>query len=126
MEREMMPNLAPKIPKKKLKENWFRVVSNPDDPDDKNLCIQILEGPFCHVIVKYKNFVTNNELNEDGSLDCDYQYDIIYVPSDIQDDITDEQGQIFERQLGESIIELISEAAENANRDNNSGESTNK
>ena len=122
----MMPNLAPKIPKKKLKENWFRVVSNPDDPDDKNLCIQILEGPFCHVIVKYKNFVTNNELNEDGSLDCDYQYDIIYVPSDIQDDITDEQGQIFERQLGDSIIELISEAAENANRDNNSGESTNK
>ena len=122
----MMPNLAPKIQKKKLKENWFRVVSNPDDPDDKNLCIQILEGPFCHVIVKYKNFVTNNELNEDGSLDCDYQYDIIYAPSSIDDDITDEQGQIFERQLGETIIELISEAAENANRDNNSGESTNK
>ena len=122
----MMPNLAPKIPKKKLKENWFRVVSNPDDPEDKNLCIQILEGPFCHVIVKYKNFVTNNELNEDGSLDCDYQYDIIYVPSDIEDDITDEQGQIFERQLGETIIELISEAAENANRDNDSGESTTK
>ena len=124
MEREMMPNLAPKIQKKKLKENWFRVVSNPDDPDDKNLCIQILEGPFCHVIVKYKNFVTNNELNEDGSLDCDYQYDIIYAPSSIDDDITDEQGQIFERQLGETIIELISEAAENANRDNDSGEST--
>lgn len=122
----MMPNLAPKIQKKKLKENWFRVVSNPDDPDDKNLCIQILEGPFCHVIVKYKNFVTNNELNEDGSLDCDYQYDIIYAPSSIDDDITDEQGQIFERQLGETIIELISEAAENANRDNNSGKSTNK
>ena len=122
----MMPNLAPKIPKKKLKENWFRVVSNPDDPDDKNLCIQILEGPFCHVIVKYKNFVTNNELNEDGSLDCDYQYDIIYAPSSIDDDITDEQGQIFERQLGETIIELISEAAENANRDINSGESTTK
>ena len=122
----MMPNLAPKIPKKKLKENWFRVVSNPDDPDDKNLCIQILEGPFCHVIVKYKNFVTNNELNEDGSLDCDYQYDIIYAPSSIDDDITDEQGKIFERQLGETIIELISEAAENANRDNNSGKSTTK
>ena len=122
----MMPNLAPKIQKKKLKENWFRVVSNPDDPDDKNLCIQILEGPFCHVIVKYKNFVTNNELNEDGSLDSDYQYDIIYAPASIDDDITDEQGQIFERQLGETIIELISEAAENANRDNNSGESTNK
>ena len=66
------------------------------------------------------------ETNEDGSLDCDYQYDIIYAPSSIDDDITDEQGQIFERQLGETIIELISEAAENANRDNNSGESTTK
>ena len=118
----MMPNLAPKIPKKKLKENWFRVVSNPDDPDDKNLCIQILEGPFCHVVVKFKNFVTNKKLNEDVSLDCDYSYDIVYAPSSIGDDITDEQGQIFERQLGEAIIELISEAAENANRDNNSGE----
>ena len=36
---------------------------------------------------------------------------------------TDEQGEIFEKQLGESIIELISEVADNANRDNDSGES---
>jgi len=75
------------------------------------------------VIVKYKNFVTNKKLNDDGSLDCDYQYDIIYAPSSIDDDITDEQGQIFERQLGEAILELILETAENANRDNNSGKS---
>ena len=47
----------------------------------------------------------------------------IVASSSIDDDITDEQGQIFERQLGEAIIELISEAAENANRDNDSGES---
>ena len=123
----MMRNLGPKNqPKQELKDNWFRVSTNPEDPNDKNLCIQILEGPFCHVIVKFKNFVTNKKLNEDGSLDCDYSYDIVYAPSSIGDDITDEQGQIFERQLGEAIIELISEAADNANRDNDSGESTTK
>ena len=122
----MMPNLGPIVPKQKLRDNWFRVIPNPEDPNDKNLCIQILEGPFCHVVVKFKNFVTNKKLNEDGSLDCDYSYDIVYAPSSIGDDITDEQGQIFERQLGEAIIELISEAADNANRDNDSGESTTK
>tara|TARA_B100000214_G_C23847180_1_gene571614 strand:- start:232 stop:462 length:231 start_codon:yes stop_codon:yes gene_type:complete len=73
--------------------------------------------------VKYKNFSTHDQLNEDGSLDCDYEYDILMAPSDIDPEITDEQGEIFEKQLGESIIELISEVADNANRDNDSGES---
>ena len=119
----MMPNLGPIVPKQKLKDNWFRIIPNPEDPNDKNLCIQIIEGPFCNVIVKYKNFVTHDQLNEDGSLDCDYEYDILMAPSDIDPEITDEQGEIFEKQLGESKIELISEVADNANRDNDSGES---
>ena len=119
----MMPNLGPIVPKQKLKDNWFRIIPNPEDPNDKNLCIQIIEGPFCKVIVKYKNFSTHDQLNEDGSLDCDYEYDILMAPSDIDPEITDEQGEIFEKQLGESIIELISEVADNANRDNDSGES---
>ena len=118
-----MPNLAPKIPPKKLKDNWFHVCSNPEDPEDKGLCIQIIEGPFWHVIVKFKNFQTYTKLNEDGSLDCDYQYDILHAPSSISDDITDEQGEIFEKKLGESIIELLWEAAENENRSSNTEES---
>ena len=112
-----MPNLAPIIPKKKLKDNWFRVISNPVDPNDKNLCIQILEGPFVNVVIKYKNFITHSELNEDGSLNCDYEYDIVMAPHNVGEmNITDEEGEIFEKKIGESIIEILWESAENENR----------
>ena len=112
-----MPNLAPILPKKKLKDNWFRVISNPVDPNDKNLCIQILEGPFVNVVIKYKNFITHSELNEDGSLNCDYEYDIVMAPHNVGEmNITDEEGEIFEKKIGESIIEILWESAENENR----------
>ena len=64
---------------RKLKDNWFQVCSNPEDPDDEGLCIQIIDGPFSHVVVKFKNFQTYRKLNDDGSLDCDYQYDILHL-----------------------------------------------
>ena len=112
-----MPNLAPILPKKKLKDNWFRVISNPVDPNDKNLCIQILEGPFVNVVIKYKNFITHSELNEDGSLNCDYEYDIVMAPHNVGEmNITDEEGEIFEKKIGESIIEILWESADNENR----------
>ena len=120
----MMPNLAPIVPIPKLKNNCFRICSNPEDPDDEGLCIQIIEGPFSHVVVKFKNFQTYKKLNDDGSLDCDYQYDIVHAPSTIgEENITDEQGEIFEKKLGESIIELLWESAQNENRSSNTEES---
>ena len=121
-----MPNLAPVNQlKKNLKDNWFRVISNPVDLNDKRLCIQIIEGPFAHVIVKYKDFKTHKELNDDGSINCDYGYDIIMAPDNVGDrDITDEQGEIFEKQLGEAIIELLWESAKNENGNGNTEEFT--
>jgi len=108
-----MPNLAPKIPKLKLRNRWFRVCQNPEDPNDKNLCIQILDGPFHHVIIKYKNFSLKEKLNDDGSVDCDYEYDIVMAPGGIGErNITDEEGEIFEKNIGEAIIELLWEQAE--------------
>ena len=63
------------------------------------------------------------KLNDDGSLNCDYGYDIIMAPDNVGDrDITDEQGEIFEKQLGEAIIELLWESAENENRNGNTEE----
>ena len=122
-----MPNLAPILPKKKLKDNWFRVISNPVDPNDKNLCIQILEGPFVNVVIKYKTFITHSELNEDGSLNCDYEYDIVMAPHNVGEmDITDEEGEIFEKKIGESIIEILWKSAEHENRNNNTEKSVTK
>ncbi len=121
-----MPDLSPKseyVPK--LRDKWFVVVPNPEDHTDKGLCIQILEGPFHHVILKFKDFKTDPNLNDDGSLTCQYSYDIILSPSNIGErGITDEQGEIFEETLGKVILELIEDSTRNdENRNNNTKES---
>ena len=121
-----MPDLSPKseyVPK--LQDKWFIVVPNPEDHTDNGLCIQILEGPFHHVILKFKDFKTDPDLNDDGSLTCQYSYDIILSPSNIGErGITDEQGEIFEETLGKVILELIEDSARNdENRNNNTKES---
>ena len=124
-----MPDLSPKIHVPKLKDTWYTLCSNPDDINDNSLCIQIIQGPFCHVIVKYKDFKTDPTLNDDGTLTCQYGYDIITSPSDIcERDITDEQGRIFEETLGKAILEIIEEhhIGKNEDRNNNIKESITK
>jgi len=120
-----MPDLSPQAHVPKLKDTWYNIVSNPEDPNDNSLCIQIKQGPFCHVIVKYKDFKTDPTLNDDGTLTCQYGYDIITSPSDIGERvITDEQGKIFEETLGKAILEIIEEQTTggNENRNNNTKE----
>tara|TARA_B100001559_G_scaffold248696_1_gene212057 strand:- start:29 stop:403 length:375 start_codon:yes stop_codon:yes gene_type:complete len=124
-----MPDLSPKFHVPKLKDSWYNIVSNPEDPNDNSLCIQIIKGPFSQVIVKYKNFKTNPTLNDDGTLTCQYGYDIITSPSDIGErDITDEQGKIFEETLGRAILEIIEDQhiGSDEDRNNNIKESITK
>ena len=121
-----MPDLSPKVHVPKLKDTWYNIVSNPEDPNDNSLCIQIIQGPFTHVILKYKDFKTEKDLNNDGTLTCQYSYDIITSPSDIGERvITDEQGKIFEENLGKAILEIIEEhqIGNNEDRNNNIKES---
>jgi len=121
-----MPDLSPRAHVPKLKDSWYTLCSNPEDLNDNSLCIQIISGPFRYVIIKYKDFKTDLELNDDGTLTCQYGYDIISSPADIGErDITDEQGKIFEEKLGQAILELIEEhhIGSDENRDNNIKES---
>ena len=120
LEDWLMPDLSPQKHIPKLKDNWYIICSNPESPDDNSLCIQIIQGPFCHVIVKYKDFKTDPNLNDDGTLTCQYGYDIITSPSDIGERvITDEQGIIFEEKLGQAILEIIEEHHIGNNEDRN-------
>ena len=115
-----MPDLSPQAHVPKLKDTWYNIVSNPEDPNDNSLCIQIKQGPFCHVILKYKDFKTDPNINDDGTLTCQYGYDIITSPSDIGERvITDEQGKIFEVNLGKAILEIIEEQTIGGNEDRN-------
>ena len=122
-----MPDLSPKAHVPKLRDTWFILIPNPEDPNDNSLCIQIIQGPFRYVIVKYKDFKTDPTLNDDGTLTCQYGYDIITSPSDIGERvITDEQGEIFEEKLGQAILEIIEEhhiIGSNEDRDNHTKES---
>ena len=120
LEGWLMPDLSPQAHVPKLKDTWYNIVSNPEEPNDNSLCIQIKQGPFCHVILKYKDFKTDPNINDDGTLTCQYGYDIITSPSDIgEKDITDEQGRRFEENLGKSILEIIEEQHIGGDEDRN-------
>ena len=121
-----MPDLSPRTKNKVgLRDDWHIPVSNPVDPKDNGLCIQITQGPFSHVIIKYNNFKMVDKENSDGSLDCNYSYDIVLAPTDIGErEISDLEGEKFERLLGEIILELLQEQInENEIRDNNTEKS---
>ena len=121
-----MPDLGPRTKNKVgLRGDWYIPVSNPADPDDDGLCIQIMQGPFSHVVIKYDNFKMLDKENSDESLDCNYSYDIVLAPADIGErKISDLEGEEFERLLGEIILELLQEQInDNEIRDNNTEES---
>ena len=62
-----MPNLGPRTKNKVgLRDDWYIPVSNPVDPEDDGLCVQITRGPFSHVVIKYNNFRMIDEENSDG------------------------------------------------------------
>ena len=121
-----MPHLGPRTKNKVgLRDDWYIPVSNPVDPNDHGLCVQITQGPFNNVVIKYNNFKMIDKENSDGSLDCNYSYDIVLAPADIVErEISDLEGEKFEKLLGEIILELLQEQInENEIRDNNTEKS---
>jgi len=121
-----MPDLGPRTKNKVgLRDDWYIPVSNPVDPNDQGLCVQITQGPFNHVVIKYNNFKMVDKENSDGSLDCNYSYDIVLAPADIGErEISDLEGEKFEKLLGEIILEILQEQInENEIRDNNTEKS---
>ena len=100
-----------------LKKDDYLVVPNPANESDKSLCIQLTDGgPFDGIIVKYKKFQFADEENTDGSLNCTYEYDIVYAPPRIgrivETDITELEGEVFEKKLGDIIIEILQDQIE--------------
>jgi len=121
-----MPDLGPRTKNKVgLRDDWYIPVSNPVDLNDQGLCVQITQGPFNHVVIKYNNFKMVDKENSDGSLDCNYSYDIVLAPADIGErEISDLEGEKFEKLLGEIILEILQEQInENETRDNNTKKS---
>ena len=86
----------------------YKVISNPNDPNDKSLCILIQdESPFDGAIVKYTNFHLSGEMVHDDTIGCTYEYDFEIPPHDLGHEISDKEGEHFEKRLGEWVIEIL-------------------
>ncbi len=86
----------------------YRECSNPNNPEDNSLCIVIQDdSPFDGAVVRYTTFkLVEQELTGDD-IACQYEYEIEVPPHDIKHKITEEEGEEFERNLGEWVIEII-------------------
>ena len=86
----------------------YKECTNPNDPNDKSLCIVIQDAsPFDGAIIRYTSFkLVEQELTGDD-IACQYEYDIEVPPHDLGYEITDEDVKEFEKRLGEWIIEII-------------------
>ena len=86
----------------------YKECSNPNDPEDKSLCIVIRDGsPFDGAIVRYTTFkLVEQELTGDD-IACQYEYEIEVPPHDLEYKITNEDGEEFEKKLGKWVIEII-------------------
>ena len=106
----------------------YKECSNPNDPEDKSLCIIIQDdSPFDGAVIRYTTFklVEQELMGED--IACQYEYEIEVPPHDLGIEISEEDGKAFEQRLGEWVIEIIQSQMDKhaaADRSNNTKKST--
>ena len=106
----------------------YKECSNPNDPEDKSLCIIIQDdSPFDGAVIRYTTFkLVEQELTGDDTA-CQYEYEIEVPPHDLGIEISDKAGKAFEQRLGEWVIEIIQSQMDKhaaADRSNNTKKST--
>ena len=86
----------------------YKECSNPNDPKDKSLCIEVRDdSPFDGAIVRYTKFKLVEQELTGNDIACQYEYEIEVPPHDLGYEITEKDGKEFEKCLGEWIIEII-------------------
>ena len=86
----------------------YKECSNPNDPEDKSLCIVVQDdSPFDGAVVRYTTFkLVEQELTGDD-IACQYEYEIEVPPHDVGVEIDEKEGAAFEKRLGEWVIEIL-------------------
>ena len=89
-------------------EALYKECTNPNDPNDKSLCIVVQDAsPFDGAVVRYTSFKLVEQELDGNDIACQYEYDIEVPPHDLGYEITDKDGQEFEKRLGEWVIEIL-------------------
>jgi len=69
--------------KEQLKSS-YRLMS--EDPEGKDRpCVFIEKGTFAGITVAYGKFKMADEVNEDGTMQCRFEYDMIGIPHEMMD-----------------------------------------
>ena len=94
-----------------------------EDPEGKDrACVIIEKGPFKGVVVAYGRFQFADKDNEDGTRKLRYEYDMIGIPPDMMDkEFSDEEGEVFERMLGEVFIDILDQELERRKEESEDG-----
>ena len=104
-------------------ETEYKECTNPNDPNDKSLCIVVQDAsPFDGAIVRYTSFKLVEQELDGNDIACQYEYDIEVPPHDLGYEITDKDGKEFEHRLGEWVIEILQKQMDKhaaADRDTN-------
>ena len=86
----------------------YKECTNPNDSKDKSLCIVIQDGsPFDGAVVRYTTFKLIEQELDGNDIACQYEYEIEVPPHDLGHKITDKEGTVFEKRLGEWVIEIL-------------------
>ena len=94
-------------------EDPYKLISNPNNPKDNRICILIQDAsPFVCAVIHYTKFQLADKEHDDESIDCKYEYEIVIPPHDLGHEISDEEGDNFERSLGEWIIDILQKQME--------------
>ena len=89
-------------------DSLYKECTNPNDPNDKSLCVIVQDAsPFDGAVVRHTSFKLVEQELDGNDIACQYEYEIGVPPHDLGYEITDKDGQEFEKRLGEWVIEII-------------------
>ena len=93
-----------------------------EDPEGKDrACVIIEKGPFKGVVVAYGRFQFADKDDEDGTTKARYEYDMIGIPPEMDEEVSDLAGEEFEYLLGLIYIHVISEELEARKQESEDG-----
>ena len=113
---------AEKNPKEMTQSQIKSHYSIKEDPEGKDrACVIIEKGPFKGVVVAYGRFQFADKDDEDGTTKARYEYDMIGIPPEMDEEVSDLEGEDFEYLLGQIYIHVINEELETQKQESEDG-----
>ena len=104
-----METRTTEVPEESLKE-YYSLVPDPNDPDADYWCIRFEKGEYEGVVYKYVEIVFKTQVNPDGTLSVNFEYDILYVPSELREkEFADDKKYEFENFIGNIMMQMVQE-----------------